>query len=418
MATHRSWQAYQPTYRAGQMKTLAPWILAGVSGTVVGMGGSGKWNLLGFLCHRPEVLQSYLAPLSPDPTPVVLIPVDLNNLPSNTLATLYRIILRSFYETRAQFEPEVQQTITALYLENRSSRDPFLSQSALRELLLAFQARGTRVVLVLDRFDRFCQTATPQMTDTLRGLRDSFKDTLSYIIGMNQEVVYLTDPGVLGEMYELLDTHVCWVGAMNEADARQMIVEETHLVAPPPNEAEIVHLLALTGGYPSLLKAACHWWLETAPKPAFSHWLDAQLAQRSVQFRLDEIWKGLTQEERLALSEVQKLQGRGQETQKAPERAFESLGKQHRDALQRQEAKRLCEQVGGGWRVFSDLFAAYIASVEGRGCGKLWRDERTDALYQGQTHVEGLAPLERAVLCFLVTHPRVRHTKTDLIVNT
>jgi hypothetical protein len=48
-----------------------------VSGAVVGLAGAGKSNLLGFLCGRPEVVRSYLAP----PASVVLVPADLNNLP-------------------------------------------------------------------------------------------------------------------------------------------------------------------------------------------------------------------------------------------------------------------------------------------------------------------------------------------------
>ena len=131
MISSRSWKAYQPAYRAEQMKTLASWILAGQSGSVVGLAGAGKSNLLGFLCHRPEVLRSYLPP---EAGPVALIPVDLNNLPSNTLATFYRVILRSFYEVRDRFDQTLQQTTTDLYLENRATRDSFLAQRALREL--------------------------------------------------------------------------------------------------------------------------------------------------------------------------------------------------------------------------------------------------------------------------------------------
>ena len=131
MAVNRSWKAYRLTYRAEQMKTLAGWILAGVSGSVVGLAGAGKSNLLGFLCHRPDALQSYLAPQA---GPVALIPVDLNNLPSNTLPTFYRVILRSFYEVRDRFDQSLQQAIADLYWENRTARDPFLPQSALREL--------------------------------------------------------------------------------------------------------------------------------------------------------------------------------------------------------------------------------------------------------------------------------------------
>jgi hypothetical protein len=262
-----------------------------------------------------------------------LIPVDLNNLPSNTLATFYRVILRSFYEIHDRFDQSLQQTITDLYRDNRAARDPFLPQSALRELLLQFQIQRIRVVLVLDPFDRFAQTATPQMLDTLRGLRDSFKDTLYYIVGTRQEIVYLFDPAALGEMYELLDTHVCWVGPMNEADARQLIAEETHIAPSPPAEAEVSRLLTLTGGYPALLKAACHWWLATPDKPAASEWAIALLAERSIQSRLEEIWDGLTQEERQALSEVQKWQTRAagdRKVRKALDNAALLIEKQHR----------------------------------------------------------------------------------------
>jgi len=284
-------------------------------------------------------------------------------------------------------------------------------------------------VLVLDRFDGFCQTATLQMLDTLRGLRDSFKDTLCYIVGTRQEMVYLFDPAALGEMYEILDTHVCWVGPMNESDARQLIAEETHIAPSPPDEAEVSRLLTLTGGYPALLKAACHWWLATPDKPAASEWVDALLAERSIQSRLEEIWDGLTQEERQALSEVQKWQTRAAamaagekardgKAQKALDNATLLIEKHHRHALTRLRAKGLCWRTDTGWRIFADLFATYVANAEGRGSGKIWLDEKTDELYQGQTLLEGLTDLERAVLHFLVRHPRMRHAKTDLIVNT
>jgi hypothetical protein len=411
MNSIRSWQAYQPTYRAEQMRTLASWILAGQSGSVIGLAGAGKSNLLGFLCHRPEVLRSYLPP---EAISVALIPVDLNNLPSNTLATFYRVILRAFFEIRDRFDQMSQQMTAELYQENRATRDPFLAQSALRELLLQFQAQQIRVVLVMDRFDKFGQIATPQMLDTLRGLRDSFKGTLCYIVGMRQEMVYLFDPGALGEMYEILDTHVCWVGPMNETDARRLIAEETYMASTGPGEAEVAHLLALTGGYPAVLKAACHWWLSLFDRPPASEWMDTLLEERSIRSRLEEIWAGLTQEEGRALSEMQRRCIRDG-TIAAGDGDIEV---RHRHALSNLVDKGLCRRTAGGWRIFGDLFAAYVASVEGQSGGKLWLDETTDELYQGQIPLRDLSPLEREVLRFLVEHPRTRHTKTDLIIST
>lgn len=71
---------------------------------------------------------------------------------------------------------------------------------ALYDLLRLFEEAEIQVVLVLNRFDRFCETATPQMLNTLRGLRDTFRGTLSYIVGMLQEARYLSEPTDLCDM--------------------------------------------------------------------------------------------------------------------------------------------------------------------------------------------------------------------------
>jgi hypothetical protein len=203
-------------------------------------------------------------------------------------------------------------------------------------------------------------------------------------------------------MYEILDTHVCWVGAMDEPDARRLMAEETHTASHPLNEAEIVHLLALTGAYPALLKAACHWW-QSAPKLDLAEWADLLLAERSIQSRLQELWDGLTQEEQHALAHIQ----------------IRPQGAPHLDhALHRLADKQLCRQTEAGWSIVGELLAAYVAQVGGRSGGKIWLDEKSGELYQGQKLLGGLSPLERAVLQFLVRFPRLRHAKTDLIVNT
>jgi len=133
------------------------------------------------------------------------------------------------------------------------------------------------------------------------------------------------------------------------------------------------------------------------------------LAERSIQARIEEIWAGLTQEERQALSEVQKRRARA---------GARKVERHHRYALSGLADKGLCRRTGDGWCILSDLFAAYVTDAEGQSNGKIWLDETTDELYQGQTLLGDLSPLERAVLHFLVRHPRVRHAKTDLIVST
>jgi len=216
---------------------------------------------------------------------------------------------------------------------------------------------------------------------------------------------------------------------MIEADARWVISQVAEATGRSFAEAEIKQLLALTGNYPSLLKAASLWLSRASSIPAVGAWTEALLGERSLRYRLEEIWLGLTQEERLVLSELQKRQSqragpkRSQDQTVAPpspflDKRWESLSQQQSEVLAHLAIKGVCSQAEEGWRISGDLLAAYIAKVEGRGGGKIWLDEATGELYQGQTPLASLAPLERAVLHFLVRHPRIQHTKTDLIVNT
>lgn len=424
MARSRAWEAYPDSYRTKEMKILASWIAAGESGSVVGLTGSGRSNLLGFLAHRVDALQSYLPNKA-----IAVIPVDIYNLPTNDLSSFYRTILHAFYWVRDRFVSDIHEIATNLYLENRAEQDPFLPQRALYDLLLEFQNQQIQVVLILNRFDRFCQTATPQMLNTLRGLRDSFKDTLCFIAGMLQEVIYLPDPTALGDMYVLLDSHVCWVGAMTETDARQMLDRVLSTAANPPTEAEADTMLALSGRFPVLLKAIAQWWLMTPrPPTSMDDWIELLLAENNIQYRLARMWNGLTQEEQLALSEAQSLQAQIQQTQTKhdppPENipdhivtAYQDLTARQRYALTRLEAKGVCYQADACWWISGELFAAYVAAVEGRARGKIWLDEKIKSIYQGQDIIDTLTPLEYEILHFLIKNPRIKHTRDDIIDN-
>jgi len=422
MSPNRSWAAYPSTYRAKEMKMLAGWISAGESGSVVGLLGSGRSNLLGFLCYRPEVIQNYL--LSQVGS-VAVIPVDLNNLPAPDLSALYRVIIRSFYRVRDQFDQNLQEKIVEAYQESRAEQDSFLAQSALQDLILPFQSQQIRVILVLNRFDRFCQMATPQMANTLRGLRDEFKDTITYIAGMTQEVAYWPDPSALGEMYELLDNYICWVGAMDGEDAQNLIERATAAASDPPTDTDLKTMITLTGAYPSLLRTTCNWWLITEDKPPHLCWVETLLVERSIQHRLVQIWQGLTQEEQFVLSELQKLQAmkasikdRANDKPKNFNQIYQGFIEGHLKILTGLATKGLLRQIETDWQIRADLLAVFIARVEGRGRGRIWLDEQTGEIYQGETLLKDLTALEKSVLSFLIQHPRISHTKTDLIVNT
>lgn len=415
---NRSWDIYPATYRAEEVGILAEWIRRGNSGAVIGVAGTGKSNLLGFLSHRPEVIHAHWHHNATLTAPVVLIALELDSLPADDLATLYRVILRSFYENRASLTAwcnqgeaisTLQQQISELYLETRISLDPFLCQSAVHTLLGSFREQRVRVVLVLDRFEEFCEVASPQILSALRALRNKFKEILSYLIGMCRDVDYLVQ--VYKHLHFIVCLYILRVGPMNKADALELIKQEIYFVEASPDEDEQEQLMVLTGRHAGLLKAACHWWLTTPDEARTSNeWADMLLIESSIQSRLAEIWQGLTQEEQAALSEVQRLQN-------SQKNGWKKLIERDGHLLQQLEAKGLCQRQEIGWHIFSPLLSGYIAQRDGQRHGKILFDEKSEQFYQGQRLIEGLPPKEWKLLRFFVKNPYTRHTKTDIIVN-
>lgn len=416
MAATRSWKTYDDGYRAREIKLLANWILAGESGTVVGLPGCGRSNLLGFFCYRPEIVRKNLPERAQS---FAVVPVELNDLLVNEFSTFYRIILRAFDRVADHFPSELQTSVTALYEQHQDEQDFFVSQSAVYDVLSLCQEHQVQVVLVLNRFEDFCDNATLQMINALRALRDNFKDTLCYIVGMPQQVTYLPDPNSLGNMYEILDSRICWVGAMEESDARQLVTQETYAAAISPTDEEIAKFLDLTGHFPALLKAVCQWWLTEQKPPNTEEWLETLFIQPAIQHRLAKIWHALSQEEQLTLSDVYKFHLRA-DTKNLKAKSFRDIlkdfNKQHHQVLSQLETKGLCKSVNQIWHVSGGLIAKYVAEIGGQSRGRIWKSEN-DELCQGTKQLEDLAPLEYNVLDFFVKYPYKRHTKDDIIFN-
>ena len=408
----RPWQEHPATYRMAEMQVLARWIEARVSGSVIGWRGSGRSNLLGFLCHRPEVLRSYFS--RPEQV-VILAPVDLHNLPARSLAAFYRVILRTFYEIRHRLPADMQEVAATLFQECRTATDPFVPQSALRELLLHAQARSYRVVLVLDRFDASCRLLTPAMGETLSGLRDSFRDTLSYIVGVRQNLTYLEALPLPDDLRRLLTAHTCHLGAYDAADARQMIHQLTRVSACPPNVVEVEALLALSGRYPTLLKAVADWWLLTRPHPPLDEWGDAVLTAPNTQHALQELWQNFTQEEQEVLATLAPVGSSLIAFPPARRQRFATVCR----AL---VAKGICRVLGDPdgaptWGVTSALLLLHSRRLRHTSRGGLWFDPARSQLYQGQAPLTDLTPKEAAILTFLLQQPNRRHTYTELILH-
>lgn len=395
------WAEFPATYRQAEIRRLAQWLAAGQSGSVVGLPGCGRSNLLDFLCYRMDAWDIYTPTLSDQ---LLLVPLNLLTLPAADIATFYRGLLRAAYQVNYRFPPALRATVESLYQTQREKSDPFLPQSAWYEFLLTCQTQGVRVVLVLNYFNRFVDTAPEVTVNTLRGLRDSFKHTLQLLVGLSQALAYLPDPDRLGELYELLDRNVCWVGALTEPDARNLIARTIGAAAALPAEAECQAMLRLSGNFPALLKSVASWWVNTTVLPPLSQWLAALLAESSIQYRLTKVWRALTQEEQFVLAEVSRQPAH---SDWFTERYYASLT----TLVQ----KGVCCHLANGWQVQGELLAAQVQQLGPTSRGRLWLAADTQVLYQGRTPLRDLTPLEARLLRYFIQRPRQLHTKDELL---
>lgn len=161
-----------------------------------------------------------------------------------------------------------------------------------------------------------------------------------------------------------------------------------------------------------MLKAICHWWLTTSAKPEVEVWNDILLTSPAITHRLQEILGSFSQEELLFLFDIEKLAAPN-----TPPGSVLKWAQPDVKVIDHLETKGVCQRARGRWQIGSRLLAAYLFQFAGRGQGRIWLDQKTEELYQGERLIDDLTPLERAVLQFLLHYPRLRHTKTDLIVN-
>ncbi|MCP5097786.1 MAG: winged helix-turn-helix domain-containing protein [Chloroflexi bacterium] len=392
---------YAAMYRAKEIAALAKWVQAGFSGAVVGLAGSGKSNLMSVLGEEPERMQHFLGD---GDLPLALVAVDLNNLADNQVVMLYRLMLRALYEARSQFDQALQTLIASQYNEHKTAVDPFIVQNAIRDLLHQVRDRQMRLVLLFDQFDVFCRNANQVMANSLRGLRDGFKENICYIVGMRQAVTYLPDPNVLGELYELLDLHTLWLGPMSAADSRRMIeLELLSLNGTSSQPFDIDFLIQLTGGFPSLIKAACRWWRHQSSKLISEQWPSQLLQDFSMQHRLREIWDGLDQAEQSVLYAL----ARGIK----PSKPIAAV------VWERVIQKGVCVERGAMQAVNGELLQLFVQTAVTASWRKLWLDLMSNQLYQGEAVLDKMPPLEHAVLAYLVKNPEAKLTKTQIIEN-
>ena len=256
------WDDYPDEYRDREVRAIRRAAEAGDCVAVVGASGAGKSNLLGFLAQR--------APAGP----VRYVLVDGNRLVDANTAGYLRLLAHSL-------EPEAGRDGAAL---------DGLEKTVARHLA----ATGGKLCFLLDLSTLTNRAGMPLRLEwaglfgNLRAVRDAFKYRLSYVAATRHPLP------ADNELAELFFGRVVVLGPLTAADAAWTVARYAGRQGLdwPPETAEA--LVALTGGYAALLRAACEAHAEGAPVT-----LDGLAGHPAVARRAAEFWSDAPDETEL-----------------------------------------------------------------------------------------------------------------------
>lgn len=401
------WAEFPATYRAEQVATVARWLATGESGVIVGRSGAGKSNLANFLANRPEVLTAHLPGAA---SAYLVLPLDLNSLPTITTANFYRAFLYTLQGAASQISPELQQSADQLLARIPSPEDALALYFALQQLheLLVNRA-GKYVIWVIDRFDAACQKLDVGVLSSLRNLRDHhrLRGRVAYLLFTRQPLARLRNPAEFDEFHEIVVANTCWVGPMVERDchwvARQMA--DRHQTAFTAEA--VAQLIQVTGGLPAFLKAACTALAtgQLAANATSQEWAAQLLAQPLFRRNCQELWQDCSAAERTLLTALA-LWGdsRGLDRSTLAELVTNGL-------VQRQPG-------GEQWQLFAPIFTLFVKEQQPGGQRGLALDAKSGVvLRDGAPLAVELTPLEQRLLSYFLLHPVEICDKTPLIAH-
>lgn len=350
-----------------------------VSCSVVGVGSVGKSNFFQNLAspeleaHISTALGHAIVPIAVDPNLLGILP-PISTAPDAGAAAARRywvgceLVFSRLYERFAPFESlgeDGARSIEELYAAFSDGRNPLFIYLGLRYLELAldlFIRRDVQIVFMFDEFEQMLTQLPVQFFLGLRGLRDAYKDRLSFVTFTRAPLPETAaalgiDALAIEPFIELFNDSVHYLGAYNEADARTALDTMLTRKGKQYDTTRQNYLIWASGGFAGLMRAAAQvldafGTITVENLSRIDDLLQRLLARSVVRSECATLWNGLNGREQAMLRAI----ARGEQHFKLDDLAV----KETFDHLLRKGLVRLTRD--STLCVEPPLFSAYVAS--------------------------------------------------------
>jgi hypothetical protein len=273
--------------------------------SVLGLSNMGKTALLRDLC-TPKMREQLLKDNADD---WLFVYVDCNLMPERSEQALHEATLRSMLSTlrRSGANDELLNDLGELYQEviqpSARIRSPLSFESALRKVCEEAQ-RG--VAIFYDEFDDPFEKLDGRVFLNLRAIKDEYESQLSFVTATERPLGEIRNDREASEFAELFANRECWLGFLNQDDAREVANELAQDVKLSKDELDFIVFEA--GGHAGMLKAVTEAFTriaagapETAREQALAFAKQALDDEPNVSGECIKLWRQLNDNERNTL---------------------------------------------------------------------------------------------------------------------
>ncbi len=344
-------------FRAADLEAVFGHIHAGRSVEIIGVGSVGKSNFIRRLLRR-DVQNRYLYDFYREEAECIFVALDANSLLEPVPSAMDSSVPSGWsgYELMAS---RLLQAVMANGLvdhiteaNNLSHRSNLYSlyhrlwpdDNGRHVAIIAFRyledlinrifagvQHPIRLIFILDEFEKFLHELPPRFFQSLRSLRDQYKDRVMYITTARQVTPLLVSADrhlIYEPFYELFSDSRHFLLAYRPSDTRQTfnrLAARQNYEAPPASLRD--QLMAVTGGHAGLLRASFSAWVGGLLSKQMS---DAEMISTllNVQAILEEcktIWRSLSETELHILFDMVRAQRQGQRTDIRPHQPMARL---------------------------------------------------------------------------------------------
>lgn len=266
---------YPMTFRQEEVKQFMAYWKSATSCSLVGTGSVGKSNLIQHMM-TPEVLDTYATEIHNKSAfkPILIdanlmIPLSETDARSENMQCWagYELLMHRLYMTFYPFDLMDNTSATHFHEAYQALQDgtnPHFSYLGLRYLEFGLELlikNGAQIIFIFDEFEELLRTLPVKFFISMRGLRDRYKSSLSFMtcsrLPLNDLVTKMgIDKLAIEPFVELFSDSVVFVGPYNTADARDMLTLLMKRSNKSYTEDTLRFLMWATGSHAGLLRSS------------------------------------------------------------------------------------------------------------------------------------------------------------------